>query len=202
MTPRARARALNERPPAAGAYVLYWMQQSQRAACNPALEYAVGEANRLGLPLMVGFGLTAGYPEANRRHYAFMLEGLREVGQTLAARGIGFVVRRGRPDEVALDLAERRGARGLRSRLPPPSEAMAGGGRRGRALPRPAGRRRRRRPGRGGLRPRGERGAHAAAEAAPGLGRLAHPARRAAGRAKAPRASIRGRPCGPGKNPR
>jgi deoxyribodipyrimidine photo-lyase len=106
MSANARVRPLNERPAAAGAYVLYWMQQSQRAAWNPALEHAVGEANRLRLPVVVGFGLTAAYPEANRRHYAFMLQGLREVEETLAARGIGFVLRLGPPDEVALALAK------------------------------------------------------------------------------------------------
>jgi deoxyribodipyrimidine photo-lyase len=105
MIPDARIRPLNDRAPVAGAYVLYWMQQSQRAAGNPALEYAIGEANRLGLPLVVGFGLMAAYPDANRRHYAFMLQGLQEVERALGARGIGFVVRRGRPDEVALGLA-------------------------------------------------------------------------------------------------
>ena len=105
MTFEGRLRPLNDRPPVAGAYVLYWMQQSQRAAGNPALEHAIGEANRLGLPVVVGFGLTAGYPDANRRHYAFMLQGLQEVERALRARGIGFVVRRGRPDEVALALA-------------------------------------------------------------------------------------------------
>ena len=97
MTFEARLRPLNDRPPVAGAYVLYWMQQSQRAAFNPALEYAIGEANRLGLPVVVGFGLMDGYPDANRRHYAFMLQGLQEVQQALRARGIGFVVRRGSP---------------------------------------------------------------------------------------------------------
>jgi deoxyribodipyrimidine photo-lyase len=56
---------------------------------------------------VVGFGLTDGYPEANARHYAFMLEGLREVATDLAARGIGFVLRRGAPDTVALALTER-----------------------------------------------------------------------------------------------
>jgi deoxyribodipyrimidine photo-lyase len=105
MTPAGRVRSLNQRPVATGAYVLYWMQQSQRAAGNPALEHAVGEANRLQLPALVGFGLAADYPEANRRHYAFMLQGLREVEQALAARGIAFVVRRGAPDQVALGLA-------------------------------------------------------------------------------------------------
>ena len=103
----ARIRQLNDRQPAEGDYVLYWMQQSQRAACNPALEYAIGAANRRGLPVVVGFGLMDAYPEANRRHYAFMLEGVQEVERTLTERRIGFVIRRGNPDDVAIDLAAR-----------------------------------------------------------------------------------------------
>jgi deoxyribodipyrimidine photo-lyase len=102
----SRIRKLNERPRnASGAYVLYWMQASQRARGNPALETAIRGANRYGLPVVVGFGLTDGYPEANARHYAFMLEGLADCAETLAARGIAFAVRRGAPDEVALSLA-------------------------------------------------------------------------------------------------
>src|ERR687894_2725866 len=89
-----------------GLYVLYWMQQSQRAAHNPALEHAVDEANARDLPVLVCFGLTDGYPEANARHYAFMLEGLAEVARALAERGIAFVIGRGSPDQVALGLAE------------------------------------------------------------------------------------------------
>src|SRR3954447_6334356 len=46
-----------------------------------------------------------GYPEANARHYAFMLEGLAEVERDLNERGIGFVIRRGAPDAVALQFA-------------------------------------------------------------------------------------------------
>ena len=60
-----------------------------------------------GCRCVVGFGLTDGYPDANARHYTFMLEGLREVDAALAARGIAFVVRRGAPDAVAIDLAQR-----------------------------------------------------------------------------------------------
>src|SRR5215212_2373058 len=60
-------------------YVLYWMQQSQRARFNRALEYAVEEANARDLPVLICCGLTDGYPEANARHYAFMLEGLVET---------------------------------------------------------------------------------------------------------------------------
>jgi deoxyribodipyrimidine photo-lyase len=88
-----------------GRYVLYWMQQSQRAAFNHALEYTVRRANALNQGAIVGFGLTDSYPEANERHYAFMLEGLAEVRDSLHDRGIKFVVRKGEPDKVALDLA-------------------------------------------------------------------------------------------------
>ena len=88
------------------AYVLYWMQQSQRTECNHALEYAIDQANKLGKPLVVGFGLMDDYPEANARHYAFMLQGLAEVEQNLRARKIKFVIRHGSPDEVALTLGQ------------------------------------------------------------------------------------------------
>ncbi len=101
-----RIRRLNDKPERDGAYVLYWMQQSQRAACNPALELAAGLANDRGLPLVVGFGLMDDYPDANARHYTFMLQGLREVAGALAARGIAFVIRRGAPDAIAGELAE------------------------------------------------------------------------------------------------
>ncbi len=88
-----------------GRFVLYGMQQSQRAACNHALEYAIREANALGLPVVVAFGLMPGYPGANRRHYAFMLEGLAETQRSLAERGIRFLMRAGSIDQVVLALA-------------------------------------------------------------------------------------------------
>lgn len=107
----ARIRVLRDAPPQDDAdYVLYLMQQSQRAAFNPALELAIEEANRLNRPVLVCFGLldgANGFPEANARHYAFMLQGLSEVAAVLAARGIAFLMRRGTPSEVALDLSKR-----------------------------------------------------------------------------------------------
>jgi deoxyribodipyrimidine photo-lyase len=45
------------------------------------------------------------YPEANERHYAFMLEGLAEVARALRERGAALVVRHGSPEDVALELA-------------------------------------------------------------------------------------------------
>jgi deoxyribodipyrimidine photo-lyase len=102
----ARVRPLNDQPARSGRFVLYWMQQSQRAAGNHALEHAIQRANALGLPVRVGFGLTDGYPEATWRHYRFMLEGLAETAQALHARGIPFVLREGSPPQVALALAD------------------------------------------------------------------------------------------------
>jgi deoxyribodipyrimidine photo-lyase len=100
-----RARFLNAQPIRPGRYVLYWMQQAQRAHANPALEHAIAKANEAGLPVLVGFGLTGDYPDANRRHYAFMLEGLAETAHDLGRRGIGFTLRHGAPDTVAIELS-------------------------------------------------------------------------------------------------
>jgi deoxyribodipyrimidine photo-lyase len=101
-----RVRRLNEKGVRDGGYVLYWMQQAQRAEYNHALEYAAQKANELGRPLLVAFGLMDDYPSANARHYAFMLEGLRDAQESLEGRGVRFVVQKGSPDEVALRLGE------------------------------------------------------------------------------------------------
>jgi deoxyribodipyrimidine photo-lyase len=100
-----RIQPLNRKPRRRGLYVLYWMQQSQRAEWNPALEYAVQEANTLGQPLVVVFGLTSRFPEANLRHYKFMLEGLRETHRALADRGVQMVVLKEPPVTAALRMA-------------------------------------------------------------------------------------------------
>jgi len=83
-----RISELNQKPLRENArYVLYWMQQAQRAEWNHALEFAIMQANDLALPLQVSFALTDNYPEASERHYAFMLEGLSETASRLADRG-------------------------------------------------------------------------------------------------------------------
>jgi deoxyribodipyrimidine photo-lyase len=99
-----RIQVLNRHPVRKGRYVLYWMQQSQRAEYNYALEYAIQQANALGQGLLVGFGLMDDYPEANVRHYTFMLEGLQETQAVLAKQGIKMVVQKGSPAEIALVL--------------------------------------------------------------------------------------------------
>ena len=101
-----RVQHLNEAEVRDGEYVLYWVQSSQRAEYNHALEYAVQRANDLSQRLLVVFGLMDDYPEANLRHYTFMLEGLKEVQEDLKRRGIKLVFRHGSPDEVALEAAD------------------------------------------------------------------------------------------------
>lgn len=99
---------LNQKPVRDGAkFVLYWMQQAQRAEWNHALEFAIMQANALALPLTVCFALTDDYPEANERHYAFMLEGLSETAIRLRERGARFLIERGSPAQVVLPIAPR-----------------------------------------------------------------------------------------------
>ena len=104
MIQHERVKPLNPHAVSRGDYVLYWMQASQRAECNHALEFAIQKANEMAKPLVVYFGLTDGYPEANDRHYRFMLEGLREVGEALRRRGIKFVIRHEPPEQGVVDL--------------------------------------------------------------------------------------------------
>ena len=60
------------------------MQSSHRTEDNPALRFAVEQADKVHLPLVVYFGLWQSYPEANLRHFRFMLEGLAEVAHSLS----------------------------------------------------------------------------------------------------------------------
>jgi len=102
-----RIQPLNDRPVRQGKFVLYWMQASQRAAYNHALEYAIGQANEQNLPVVVAFGITDRFPEANARHYTFMIEGLRELQLELQQRGIQFVVQHQSPELAAVRMARK-----------------------------------------------------------------------------------------------
>ena len=87
-------------------FVLYWMQSSQRAEANLALEYAISKANKLGKSLIVFFGLDSTFPGANLRHYSFLLEGLQEVNIELQKRGIQLVVWGKSPPIAVTELAQ------------------------------------------------------------------------------------------------
>jgi len=87
-------------------YVLYWMQQSQRVFYNHALNHAIEIANQINLPLKVFFGLTPNYPDANQRHYLFMLEGLRETRKLLIENGINFIFKLESPEKAIIEYLE------------------------------------------------------------------------------------------------
>jgi len=101
-----RIKQLNDVEIGSGEYVLYLMQASQRTEYNHALIYAVEEANKLNKPLLVAFGLTK-YPEANTRHYAFMMDGLVEVQEKLMESGAGLGFRMGIPSSVCLEYSRK-----------------------------------------------------------------------------------------------
>jgi deoxyribodipyrimidine photo-lyase len=83
------------------------MQSSQRVEDNWALNYAIEKANKLNLPIIVYFGLTTEFPEANYRHYWFMLEGLREVSGILQDLGIRFVLKQSPPAQGLISLSKK-----------------------------------------------------------------------------------------------
>jgi len=102
----SRIKMLNAAKIRDGDFVLYWMQATQRTEYNHALEYSIVKANKLNIPLLVYFGITNSYPEANERHYYFMLEGLKEVQSSLEEKGIKIVIRRISPELGAVELAK------------------------------------------------------------------------------------------------
>ncbi|HEX4945726.1 MAG TPA: deoxyribodipyrimidine photo-lyase [Blastocatellia bacterium] len=88
MTPRTAGAPVPE-----GRCVVYWMQRAQRGIDNPALDVAIQVANELQKPLAVFFGLHPKYPNANWRHYAFLVDGLAETAERIEQRGAAFVYR-------------------------------------------------------------------------------------------------------------
>lgn len=97
-----RIQPLNRCETRKGAYVLYWMQAAQRAYWNHALEYAVRCADEIDRPVVALLGLTGRYPEANVRHYTFMLQGLQETERALRRRGIQLAVCPESPEKAVL----------------------------------------------------------------------------------------------------
>jgi deoxyribodipyrimidine photo-lyase len=105
MIQQERIEVLNGEPVRNRKYVLYWMQAAQRAEYNHALEYAIELSNEKRKPLVVCFGITDDYPEANLRHYIFMLEGFAKTQKALEAKGIQLIIRHQSPDKTAIELS-------------------------------------------------------------------------------------------------
>lgn len=92
ISPRVRVRRPGP-PDPDGACVVYWMQRAQRGVDNPALDVAVEAANALHKPVVAYFAPAPFYPNANLRHYRFLCEGIPDIAEALAKRGVGFVLR-------------------------------------------------------------------------------------------------------------
>lgn len=101
-----RIKELNSNKKISEDFVVYWMQQSQRTVYNHALEYAIQKANEENKPLLVYFGITDEFPEANRRHYQFMIQGLTDVYHNLTQKNIQCIVRIQHPVDGICDLAD------------------------------------------------------------------------------------------------
>ncbi len=106
MIQNERVKILNKNSVQNRKYVLYWMQASQRVEYNHALEYAIQKANELRKPLIVFFGITDNFPEANERHYYFMLEGLKDVQAALQEKNIKMVIQHQSPEIGAVKLSK------------------------------------------------------------------------------------------------
>src|SRR4030042_2532649 len=68
MIHRERIKALNTKGVKKGAYVLYWMQASQRAEYNQALEYALAQATGGGRRASGFLGSRRPFPGATKAH--------------------------------------------------------------------------------------------------------------------------------------
>ena len=90
-----RLTVLNQGKPNHHNAVLYWMQSTQRVHDNAGLFAAIRYANKHEKTLTVVFNVVYDYPDANQRHYYFMLEGIEKVSQTLQSMGIVCIVTEG-----------------------------------------------------------------------------------------------------------
>ncbi len=81
-------------PDPGGKCIVYWMQRAERGRDNHALDCAIALGNALGLPVVAYFAAISNFPHANLRHYVFLNQGLPDIEEDCAARGVGFVMRR------------------------------------------------------------------------------------------------------------
>ena len=101
----ARLRVLNPKAIASeGHCVLYWMQRAQRGRNNAALNHAIELGNVLKLPVLCCFGLYDRFPGAERRHFRFLVQGLRDAARDMKARNVRFVLQLGPPLDVVRSL--------------------------------------------------------------------------------------------------
>ena len=107
MIENTRIKLLNQKTVQPRELVVYWMQSSQRTSFNHALEYAIQTSNKLNKFLKVYFVINKSYPEAQNRHFIFMLEGLYEVQKELSQKNIQMILEIGNPIEIISKLSRK-----------------------------------------------------------------------------------------------
>ncbi len=95
-----RVRKLNNKKYEKGD-IIYWMSRDQRAEDNWALIHA----QKLSRKVRVLFCLVD-FPEAQDKHFTFMLQGLKQVYEKLQEKNIPFHLVRGKPPEVIPDFVD------------------------------------------------------------------------------------------------
>lgn len=93
-----RIHRLNDKPCGSGP-IVYWMSRDQRVKDNWALVCAQRIALKKQASVVVVFCLVPEFLNASKRHYQFMINGLREVERALREKNIGFIVLSGQPQE-------------------------------------------------------------------------------------------------------
>jgi deoxyribodipyrimidine photo-lyase len=114
---RALFGTLNKKP---NGPIVYWMSRDQRVEDNWALLYAQQLANhgnpnskksnpekQDALPVAVVFNMVPTFLNATKRHYAFMLKGLKVVEAQLKALNIPFFMLEGNPYETIHQFAKK-----------------------------------------------------------------------------------------------
>ncbi|MDD3051311.1 MAG: deoxyribodipyrimidine photo-lyase [Candidatus Cloacimonetes bacterium] len=84
-------------------FVIYWMQSAQRIYYNHTLAYSIEESVKENIPLIVYFEIIDSFPEANYRHFQFMLQGLKDISDKLRKKNITFLISY-TPDDLFLNL--------------------------------------------------------------------------------------------------
>ena len=74
-----------------GRYVVYWMLAQRRTRWNFGLEHAIARAQELERPLVVVEALSCSYRWASDRHHAFIIDGMRDQRDALAAAGVTYL---------------------------------------------------------------------------------------------------------------
>ncbi|MCX3066295.1 MAG: deoxyribodipyrimidine photo-lyase [Cetobacterium sp.] len=103
----SRIKYLKNNKKVEGQHIIYWMQESQRTRYNFALNEAIYLSKKNKIPLYVVFNYLNSYPEASKRHYDFMLQGLKDVKESLDQKGIKFILLEGDPLENIIKVCKK-----------------------------------------------------------------------------------------------